>query len=655
MAGGKTNHNPAAGLCLFVAFLTAACLIDTASARTTYRIGLAESEPEGEFVQLSWEDLDATQGFIEAMEIKAGSIAPEKAADSTNIAPSILGSGFSLLRGQWIFPEKMMAWQVERFSNWMIDGDSTTVYQCLKGPPGHNCGSPDYTYMFNLKKQVHLDRIRFFAPAKTRITIPRFIIGSNDGDQRLDGMRDYTPPGQQSRDTYDFDILHDGAGGEYTEIDFPPTPTERLLFQVFRNLDGGSIRADWEVTEFEIYAIGFAPFARYTSNIIDLGEKVNIGPLKWEGRQDPDTRIELRMRSGNDDEPNIYWRNTFRGNEKVPFTSRGAPLTQAQYNKLEIAQLGGITHDLENWSSWSTSYNFEAREGRSTATEPRRFVQFDVAFHSTPKAGGQLDYLEFATSPRLVTEARAEITPAQAPADEITSFTYKMRPQVEPGDAGFDGINIETPAQVDTETGVESVRLSGESVDFEITQLNERGFSLILASPIGLEHTEELLEIEFRAQIFAYDTPFSGRLFASTAPSEVPQAVREGDADEGVESNTLRVALSKIPQSSIQAMRLSSKTFSPNGDGFNDVLQIDYELLNLSSGTPALIQVYDLAGRRVAQIAGNDGGNSGLAHALWDGRNDQGALLTPGLYLLQLKVDADESEDRIHRPVALVY
>ena len=102
-------------------------------------------------------------------------------------------------------------------------------------------------------------------------------------------------------------------------------------------------------------------------------------------------------------------------------------------------------------------------------------------------------------------------------------------------------------------------------------------------------------------------------------------------------------------------MRLSSKTFSPNGDGFNDVLQIDYELLNLSSGTPALIQVYDLAGRRVAQIAGNDGGNSGLAQALWDGRNDQGALLTPGLYLLQLKVDADESEDRIHRPVALVY
>ena len=133
---------------------------------------------------MSWEDLDETQGLIEAMEIQAGFIAPEKSDPTVNIAPSILGFGFSLLRGQWIFPEKMMAWQVERFSNWMIDGDSTTVYQCLQTDiPGNDCGSSDYTYMFNLKKQVHLDRIRFFAPAKTRITIPRFIIGANDGDQ----------------------------------------------------------------------------------------------------------------------------------------------------------------------------------------------------------------------------------------------------------------------------------------------------------------------------------------------------------------------------------------------------------------------------------------------------------------------------------------
>ena len=476
-------------------------------------------------------------------------------------------------------------------------------------------------------------------------------MGSNDGDQRKDGTRLYAAEEygfSKKKERFDFNVLYDGSGSRIVDLKLPPTPTRRLLFQVFA-------QGVWEMVDFEIFGRGYVPYSRYTSSVIDLGEKFNLGPLLWAGQEGEDTRVVLRMRSGDDEDPNTYWRRTFRGNEQVPYNAAGTPLTRTQYQRLELTELGDITHDFDNWDAWSSAYDFETREGRSTATEPRRFVQFDVAFHSTPKAGGQLDYLEFATSPRLVTEARAEITPAQAPADEITSFTYKMRPQVEPGDAGFDGINIETPAQVDTETGVESVRLSGESVDFEITQLNERGFSLILASPIGLEHTEELLEIEFRAQIFAYDTPFSGRLFASTAPSEVPQAVREGDADEGVESNTLRVALDQIPQASIQAMRLSSPVFSPNGDGVNDVVRIDYELLNLRGAAPVAIGAYDLAGRRVARLVGDEGGSSGLAHALWDGRNAQGLLVPPGLYSLQLEVEADSGAERSQLLVALVY
>ena len=81
-------------------------------------------------------------------------------------------------------------------------------------------------------------------------------------------------------------------------------------------------------------------------------------------------------------------------------------------------------------------------------------MQFDIAFYSTPKAWGQLDYLQFATSPRLVTEARAEINPAAAPSNEMTTFVCKMRAQLEPGDSGFDSIAIHTPALVDAAAGV---------------------------------------------------------------------------------------------------------------------------------------------------------------------------------------------------------
>ena len=656
MVGRQSGYRLRPGIGILAFSLVISFLATTGNTLTTYRlggVGLPEPE-EGEFVQLLWEDVGENQlGMTEALNIQSDFIAPEITDSTINLAPPTLGNGFSILSGQWQQPEKMMAWQVERFSVWMIDGDPATTYQCGgTDHVGNICGRQNYTYMFNLGKQVYLNRIRFFAPDKTRRTIPRFVIGTNDGDQRLDGLRDYVPPGQPG-EPFDFDVLHDGPGGGFTEVDLPPTPTERVLFQVFRNLDGGSVRANWEVTEFEIYATGFAPFARYTSNVIDLEEKVNIGLLTWSGRQAPDTQVELHMRSGADNDPNVYWRNTFRGNEKVPYATSGAPLTRAQYNRLEIAELGGVTHDLDNWSAWSPAFDFADGQGRASANQPRRFVQFDIAFRSAPDAGGQLDYIQFATSPRLVTQARAEIDPAQVRADEVANFTYKLRPQLEPGDAGFDAIAIDTPALVNTDANI-SVRLDGVEVPSEVLRLEEHGFEVKLATPIGLENTEELLEIDFQAQIFAYDTPFTGRLFDSAAPFEVPQPVVAGDADETVDGNTLRVALSRIPQHPIQALRLSSAVFSPNGDGAHDVLRIEYELLNLSGGTPALIQIYDLSGRQVGEVR-SDTQDSGLFRAEWDGRDQHGALLTPGLYVLQLKVEADKSEDRSQRLVSLVY
>ena len=131
--------------------------------------------------------------------------------------------------------------------------------------------------------------------------------------------------------------------------------------------------------------------------------------------------------------------------------------------------------------------------------------------------------------------------------------------------------------------------------------------------------------------------------------------VRAGDADERVDSNTLRVALSRIPQHLIQAMRLSAPAFSPNGDGVNDRVRIEYELLNLSGAVPLTIRVCDLAGRRVAVLERGKSGQSGLDHAVWDGRDGRGALVPAGLYVLELQVEADSVAERRQRLVALAY
>ena len=91
-----------------------------------------------------------------------------------------------------------------------------------------------------------------------------------------------------------------------------------------------------------------------------------------------------------------------------------------------------------------------------------------------------------------------------------------------------------------------------------------------------------------------------------------------------------------------------------NGDQINDVLYVDYELLNLRGGTPTLIQIYDLAGRHIADLP-SQLRESGLFRSVWNGRDHAGALVDPGLYILQLKVVADEREARARRLVSVVY
>ena len=173
-------------LCLCAA-LGACCLVGAGDALTIYRLSGADlpAPKEGDFVPLSWEAVDEGRfGATEALEIAPGFIAPEQTDPNLNLAPSTLGGGFSMLSGRWEPPEKMAGWAVERFSVWMIDGDSTTTYQCGgTDHVGNTCRRRGYSYMFAMGKQVFLDRIHFFAPHNTRNLIPRFIIGASNGDQ----------------------------------------------------------------------------------------------------------------------------------------------------------------------------------------------------------------------------------------------------------------------------------------------------------------------------------------------------------------------------------------------------------------------------------------------------------------------------------------
>jgi hypothetical protein len=613
---------------------------------TIYRIGGADAPPsdlaEGvEFVRLDWAGVQEDQhGSINLMEATPGYIEPQQLDIGVNLAPLIKERGGEVLTLFWT------GWFPEDEDEFVLDQDPETVYL----GDGHfaSHGPTHKHILFDFGGRFLIRRIRFY-PRQRFLNdrfVESFIIGTSDGDPLKDSTRELQICQRESCRA--FDIVYNVTENTASVIDLelPPTPIQRLLFRAPENK-----RGIWEIAEFEIYGAGYAPFSGYVSNVIDLGAEASLGAIRWSGRQDQGARVELTVRTGDDPDPNTYWRQTFRGTELSRFDAQGRPLTLKTYKSLESGEKGGVTHDTENWEFWSTPYDFPLLAGEIAASGPRRYVQIRADMRSTQEAGGRLEYVEFAASiPPIASRAVAEIDPAQAIAGQATAFTYKLLPGFEEGDLGFDSIEIATPVEV---LHIDAVRISGREVAFEVLRRDAQGFEVRLPR-VDVQRTEELVEVDFRAEVFKYGTVFAGWVFDSQRPHEVRQQVMGGNADDLVDNNTLSVGLAEFGRETIGALRLVPATFTPNGDGINDQVRLEYDLLNLEGGVPLLIELYDLAGAPRGLLYAGQAASGRFAFN-WDGRDAGGRLLPPGLYLLRLRVEADKDADEIARVVSLAY
>ena len=124
----------------------------------------------------------------------------------------------------------------------------------------------------------------------------------------------------------------------------------------------------------------------------------------------------------------------------------------------------------------------------------------------------------------------------------MEAFTYKLRPNLQKDDLGFDTIEIDTPSQAI----VDEVRISNVVVeDYELLKTTPNGFVIKLPR-IDVQRTGELIEVDFRSEVFQFGTVFSGRISDSQRPLEVPQSISPGDADQLVDSDRLSVELNQF-------------------------------------------------------------------------------------------------------------
>ena len=324
-------------------------VVGPASGLTIYRIG-GESLPPPElatpyeFVQISWSDIDAAQhGSEELLVFDPDFVRPQRFDSSVNLVPIIEEQGGEILNLVWI------GWgPAAGGRSFLCSTKIRTLF--TSGTVTFASHGPPHKYLtFDFGAPLLLERIRFFPRTKhlTDRFVETFRIGINDGDPLKDGSREFLLG--RWGDELDFDIIYDITENTEAVIELPlPTePVRRVLFSAAENT-----RGIWEIAELEIYGNGFAPFADYVSNVIDLGALASLGELTWAGREDEGASVALSMRSGLDADPNVYWRTTFRGGERTRFDAKGRPLTLASYNKLALGERAGTTHDTENWAFW---------------------------------------------------------------------------------------------------------------------------------------------------------------------------------------------------------------------------------------------------------------------------------------------------------------
>ena len=637
----RTRRTIAQALTLLLGLGTAA------QGLTIYRIGGATLPPpelpEGaDFVQLDWQAAEGSDhGDIDLLHgLEPDALEPDKLDPTTNLAPVFAEIGGSILSyGTHAFVPGVEADQV------LWDGDPETVVlgDGHWGGPSNKLHKDivfEFPGTFTIERIVMYPRERYMSSR----FVQRFRIGFNDGDPLKRGTRDI---GIHDKE---FDIVYDETANSRGHIELaslPEYPVKEVLISLAENTQG-----IWELAEIEIYGRGYTPKATYVSQVIDLGGPSALGDLSWSAEVDPGASLKFRMRAGDDPGPNSYWRYTFRGRGSTSrLDEHGQPLTERGYKRLSGSERAGITPDTEYWDGWSTSFDHSESTVPFQASRPRRYLQVRADFNSTVDAGARLQYLQFAVSqPPPATVIFGEITPTLASVDEVTPFTYLMTPTMRSGNFGFDRILIDTPTTV---AGIDGVRFNGQPVAYEVLRLDESGFEIAIPR-VDESRDGELIEIDFRSRIFRFGTVFSGRVMDSQHPEEVAQVVSPGEADPIVDSNTLSVGLEEVGRRTVNALTVDPPVFSPNGDGINDRMSLEYELVNVGGDAEVAVVLYDLRGSPVEEVFRGSAG-SGRFRAEWDGRDDGGRLLRPGIYILRIEVESDLGIKSRERAVSLVY
>ena len=403
----------------------------------------------------------------------------------------------------------------------------------------------------------------------------------------------------------------------------------------------------------------------------------------------------------NDPEFNLEARELFSA--ALPEDRQRVRLTRDEYKKLPGNERRHVEPDLEFWSGVQLANNGQL----INAPGGRPFIQIEVEFLSQdPEAATIISNLRFEYSaPQITEQVFGEIAPAvDVIAGRDTSFVLVLNAGIGAENNGFNRLQVFTPARAEAIEEVEVALGDGQVMNLERVdgegeigegQFRELyvaddqfvvGFPTIGPAEDG-QVRNALVKVHFQGRVIDFRTNFAANVFLDTLGAEaerrftnsgilvfggsesaldtlalfLPQRVEDNDVVDFVATDQLsdRNSLAVIADISAQSENLVTNfkvvpnPFTPNGDDVNDEVGVTFDIQRLLTPKPVYLEIFDLNGRRLRLIERQL--SSGGYSQQWDGRDDAGQVVSPGLYLLRISTEADHAGAAQTRVVSVAY
>jgi len=298
-----------------------------------------------------------------------------------------------------------------------------------------------------------------------------------------------------------------------------------------------------------------------------------------------------------------------------------------------------------------------------SSPDGRRYLQFKALIKSEDTfAFGRLDSLVIEYTPllakRVIGEAALQDVPdppggiVEVPAGLDMTFTYDIRAEFDsPDQVGFNGVRIATESKarfLRLEVGTPLADVKPDSV-----VEGDRELVMYFPSHPITGKTNRPIRVTFQTAVLSFNSYFSGEVL-QVSGDNLPQSIDPGNANDSVTTDDIRVFVTAPSLEVLSSVTVSPEMMTPNGDGIHETATIIITTLGVEQATGEVL-IYTTSGVMVRRVVTYPTLRKGISTVEWDGKNDRGGLVPPGIYLCKIVVDTDSGRSTEQKIVTVVY